>query len=281
MFATDFIYDNIQLSSKGYIVCDFDSPNGVNVIDVGSNITFNKIKRDGGRIYTLASATYDECVTTTFDICKNDYAYDHKSKDWKYIGTQTLTTREFREIVQWLNRREFLPFRIIDKNETVCWYNASFNVDKIVIGDKICGARLTMETDRPFGFANDYEDEHSFGSNGIPWKVNNVSDEIGYLYPTVNITCLTDGDLTIYNEMEKCQTIIKNCQSGEKITINGDTQTITTNKSNHKINNDFNWEFPRLGVKIIDGQVHRYNNIVVNKMCKIKIRYTPCVKDLP
>ncbi|MBQ2176854.1 MAG: hypothetical protein II453_17990 [Alphaproteobacteria bacterium] len=273
MFATDFIYDNIQLSSKGYIVCDFDSPSGVNVIDIGSNISFNKIKRDSGRVFSLASATYEECVTATFDICKDDEKFDRSN-----MG---LSTEEFREIVQWLNRREFLPFRIIDKNETVCWYNASFNVDKIVIGNKICGARLTMETDRPFGFGDTYSEYHRFGSDKAVWKVPNNSNEVGYLYPTISIHCLADGDLHICNEMENCETIIKNCQLGENIDINGETQTIISDIESHKITNDFNWEFPRLGVRIKNGQVHRYNNISVSEICSITINYTPIVKDLP
>lgn len=273
MFATDFIYDNIQLSSKGYIVCDFDAPSGVNVVDIGSNITFNKVKRDGGRIYTLASATYEECLTATFDICKDDEKFDKSD-----MG---LSTEEFREIVQWLNRREFLPFRIIDNKDTVCWYNASFNVDKIIVGDKICGARLTMETDKPFGFGDTYTESHTYGSDKAVWKVPNKSNEIGYLYPTVNIHCLASGELRIFNEMEHCETVIKNCQLGENIEINGATQTISSDVASHKINNDFNWEFPRLGVRIKDGQVQRYNNITVSQICSIAIVYTPIVKDLP
>lgn len=277
MFATDFIYDNIQLSSKGYIVCDFDSPSGVNVIDIGSNISFNKIKRDSGRVFSLASATYEECVTATFDICKDDEKFDRSN-----MG---LSTEEFREIVQWLNRREFLPFRIIDKNETVCWYNASFNVDKIVIGNKICGARLTMETDRPFGYGDKVTKKYVLNSPNPGVGVINTSNEIGYLYPIVIIKCLVDGDLTITNRLEECATVIKKCSSAEVITLNGETQTIETSKENNhtknKIHNDFNWEFPRLGIKMSRGQVIRNNLIATSMPCEMTIEFRPIVKDVP
>lgn len=277
MLATDFVYDDIKLSDKGYIICDFDDKSGVEIVDVGSTITFNKIKRDSGRVYTLASATYDECVTTTFDICKNDCKFDN--------GHMELSTQEFREIMQWLNRREFLPFRIVDDRQTVCWYNASFNVDKIIVGGKIYGARLTMETDRPFGYDDKDSVNVTVGNNNSVINITNKSNEIGYLYPIVKITCNSSGNIRIENTLENCVTEIANCSNGEIIILNGETQTISTSKdsghTNGKIHNDFNWEFPRLGVKMSRGQVVRSNYIRVNLPCQILFEYRPIVKDVP
>lgn len=277
MIATDFVYDDIKLSDKGYIICDFDDKSGTEIVDVGSTITFNKIKRDSGRIYTLASATYDECVTATFDICKNDCLYNNNEME--------ITTEEFREIMQWLNRREFLPFRIVDANQTVCWYNASFNVDKIVIGGKIYGVRLTMETDRPFGYDDKVTRTYALSDSNVTVSIINTSNEIGYLYPTVTIKCWMGGDLIITNTLEDSTTVIKNCSNAEVITINGETQTIVTNNErNHtkkKIHNDFNWEFPRIGTKMIRGQVVRNNDITTSLPCEITIEYRPIVKDVP
>lgn len=277
MLATDFVYDDIKLSDKGYIICDFDDKSGVEIVDVGSTITFNKIKRDSGRIYTLASATYDECVTATFDICKNDCLYGSSEME--------ISTQQFRELMQWLNRREFLPFRIVDDKQTVCWYNASFNVDKIVVGDKIYGVRLTMETDRPFGYDDKVTRTYALSNSNLTISIVNTSNEIGYLYPTITIKCWVDGDLTITNTLEGNTTVIKNCSNAEVITINGETQTIVTNNErNHtkkKIHNDFNWEFPRLGTKMIRGQVIRNNDITTSLPCEITIEYRPIVKDVP
>lgn len=277
MLATDFVYDDIKLSDKGYIICDFDDKSGVEIVDVGSTITFNKIKRDSGRIYTLASATYDECVTATFDICKNDCLYGSNEME--------ISTQQFRELMQWLNRREFLPFRIVDDKQTVCWYNASFNVDKIVVGGKIYGVRLTMETDRPFGYDDKVTRTYALSNSNLTISIVNTSNEIGYLYPTITIKCWVDGDLTITNTLEGNTTVIKNCSNAEVITINGETQTIVTNnESNHtkkKIHNDFNWEFPRLGTKMIRGQVIRNNDITTSLPCEITIEYRPIVKDVP
>lgn len=289
MLATDFIYDDIKLSDKGYMICDFDEKSGAEIINVGSKITFNKIKRDSGRIYTLASATYDECISATFDICKDeDYYYNNgnKFKNVGYWEFMQISNLEFRGLMQWLNRREFLPFRIVDKKQTVCWYNASFNIEKIVIGGNICGARLTMETDRPFGYDDKVTIKNRTLNNSNPTiKVVNTSNEIGYLYPIVKLKCLADGNLTLTNTLENSTTIINKCSNSEVITLNGETQTIiTTNENNHtkkKIHNDFNWEFPRLAIKMKQGQVIRDNDITSSLPCEITIEYSPIVKDVP
>lgn len=277
MLATDFVYDDIKLSDKGYTICDFDDKSGVQIVNVGSKITFNKIKRDSGRIYTLASATYDECVTTTFDICKNDCLYDSNEME--------ITTQQFRELMQWLNRREFLPFRIVDEGQTVCWYDASFNVEKIIVGGRVYGARLTMETDRPFGYDDIVSNTYTLSNANQRIRVINTSNEIGYLYPIVQIKCLASGNLQIKNESEQCTTLIKNCSNAEIITLNGATQTIETDTENghtkSKIHNDFNWEFPRLGIKMQRGQVIRDNYIKASIPCSLTIEFRPIVKDVP
>lgn len=269
MIATDFVYDGIQLSEKKYMICDFDSSSGANVIDAGSNITFNKIKRDSGRKYSLASATYEECITATFDICKNDEFYDKSQME--------ITSEEFQELMRWLNRRDFLKFRIINGAHTVCYYNASFNLDKIQIGGVLYGVRLTMETDSPFGYGDERVFIRQYGNDNRSYILSNASAEIGYLYPTVKIKCLTSGDISIYNDLEQCTTTIKNCIAGEVIYMDGNTQIITTSESSHKINNDFNWEFFRVGNTIKT----RNNNISANSPCELEIRYTPIVKDIP
>lgn len=269
MIATDFVYDGIQLSTKKFIICDFDSPSGDNVVEAGSNITFNKIKRDSGKKYSLASATYEDCVTATFDLCKDDNIYNPDEME--------ITSEEFQDLMRWLNRREFLKFRVINEAQTVCYYNASFNLDKILIGGKLYGVRLTMETDSPFGYGDERVFFHTYGNDNTPKVLSNSSSEIGYLYPTVKIKCLSAGDISIYNDLEDCTTTIKNCVAGEIIYLDGNTQIITTSETNHKINNDFNWVFFRLGNTIKS----RSNNISANKPCELEIRYTPIVKDIP
>lgn len=274
MRAIDFEYDNQYLSDYGFIICDFNFSSGANEVDAGSTITFNKISRHSGKRYGLSSTQYDECITTSFDICKNPDIYDPEDME--------ISNDEYRDIMRWLNRREFLKFQVIDDGNDnferdTCYYNASFNVNKIKINEKLCGMRLTMETDKPFGYGQEQSVSWTFSDSNVSKILSDISDEIGYTYPTVIITINRNGDLSLYNELENCTTVIKNCKVGEVITLNGDTQIITTTYAGHDISNDFNYEFFRIGNTINN----RNNRISVSLPCNVVIKYTPIIKDTP
>lgn len=274
MRAIDFEYDNQYLSDYGFIICDFNFSSGANEVDAGSTITFNKISRHSGKRYGLSSTQYDECITTSFDICKNPDIYDPEDME--------ISNDEYRDIMRWLNRREFLKFQVIDDGNDnferdTCYYNASFNVNKIKINEKLCGMRLTMETDKPFGYGQEQSVSWTFSDSNVSKILSDISDEIGYTYPTVIITINRNGDLSLYNELENCTTVIKNCKVGEVITLNGDTQIITTTYAGHDICNDFNFEFFRIGNTINN----RNNRISVSLPCNVVIKYTPIIKDTP
>ena len=274
MRAIDFEYDNRYLSDYGFIICDFNFGSGANEIDAGSTITFNKISRHSGKKYSLSSTQYDECITTSFDICKNPDIYDPEDME--------ISNDEYRDIMRWLNRREFLKFQVIDDGNDnferdTCYYNASFNIDKIKINEKLYGMRLKMETDKPFGYGQEQSVSWTFSDSNVSKILSDISDEIGYIYPTVIITINRNGDLSLYNELENCTTVIKNCKVGEVITLDGDTHIITTTYISHDVCNDFNYEFFRTG----NTNNNRNNRISVSLPCNVVIKYTPIIKDTP
>lgn len=272
MYAIDFEYDGQYLSDFGFIICDFDSTSGANVVSAGSKITFNKVSLNRGKKYSLTSTQYDECISTTFDICKNPDEYDYEN--------MVISKDEYRALMRWLNRREFLKFHVLSEDEYYageCYFNASFNIEKIEIGCKLYGMRLTMETNSPFGYGDEITTILTFSNTSVHGYVNYVSDEIGAIFPDVTITCNADGDLTIYNELEDCTTVIKNCTAGEIITLNGVAQIISSNYDSHDICNDFNYEFLRIG-----NTINSINNsISVSIPCTIEVKYAPIIKDTP
>lgn len=272
MYAIDFEYDGQYLSDYGFIICQFDASTGVNIAEAGSKITFNKVSRNNGKSYSLTGAKYTECVQTTFDICKNPDLYDYEDRE--------ITNDEYRDLMRWLNRREFLKFQAFDEmngERDTCYYNVGFNINKIEIAGKLYGLRLTLESDKPFGYGQEQSVSWTFSDVSVSKILSDVSDEIGYIYPNMTITCNAEGDLSIFNELENCTMQIKNCSVGEIITINGESQTIETTYSSHDICNDFNYEFFRIGNTINN----RSNKISVSKPCSIVIKYTPIIKDAP
>lgn len=269
MKAVDFEYDGQFLSDYGFIICDFDGSTDVNVVEIGFKITFNKVPTFHGKRHVLVNTVYDDCISATFDICKNPEVYDDLE----------ITNDDFRDLTRWLNRRTFLKLCIFDADEDYdsVYFNAGFNIEKIKIGEKICGLRLSMETDSPFAYGKEIVHKATLTSSSDSYLLSDTSDDIGFIYPTVTINCKSSGTLTLSNSATSVNTVIKNCSNGETITINGDTLNVTTNKSNHKIYDDFNYEFFMIGNTINE----RRNRISASIPCELEIRYNPIIKDLP
>lgn len=269
MYALDFEYDGRYLSDYGFIICDFQASSGTNISSAGSKITFNTVSRHNGKKHGLVSAKYEECIQSTFDICKNPDVHDDLE----------ITNDELRDLMRWLNRSEFLKFHVLheDPNIEKCYYEASFNVDKIKIGEKLYGLSLTMETNKPFGYGFEKSFTYDVATENDVFQFIDVSDEIGFTYPSLVITCKANCDLSIKNNTYDSVIVINNCKIGEVINIDGDTMIITSSYPTHDICNDFNYEFLKIG----NTMDYKINEISVSHPCKLEIRYTPIIKDSP
>lgn len=267
MYATDFEYDEQRLSDYGFIVCNFDFQSGADTVKAGSEITFNLTPYRKGESYWLQNTQYDECIQSTFDICKNPDIYD----DLK------ITNDEYRDIMRWLNRKEFLRFRIVDYyNEfDTCYYDASFNIEKITISEILYGLRLSITTDKPFGYGEEQRTYWEVTDTSKIYKINDISDEIGFTYPKLSIVCQESGTLNITNLTTNLTTTIKNCSTNEIITIDSKNQIITSSLDSHKIYDDFNFEF----FKLQNTFDNRTNEITISIPCTIEILYSPIIKD--
>ena len=100
---------------------------------------------------------------------------------------------------------------------------------------------------------------------------------------TVNEKCalknlsleLEDGDFALSNSLSNKTTSISNCSKGEIITIEGDSQIISSSLSAHKsLSKDFNYFFP----KIINTYTETKNTFKCNLKCMITITYSPIRK---
>lgn len=270
MYAIDFSYDGLFLSDFGMILCDFNGESGSNTISAGSKITFNKVVINKGKKYVLTGVQYDECITASFNIMKNPCLHNDIH----------ITNDEYRDLMRWLNRSEFLKFQLFDEYENdrdVCYFNASFNIEKIIIGKELCGLNLTMETDKPYGYGEEHVVRLNITDVNKPYYLYDNSDEIGYIYPSVEITCNQSGNLTLKNITEDVSMTINNCSSGEVITVDGEAQIITSSLNSHALYDDFNFDFFRIGNTFEE----RRNVITSTLPCTVEITYYPIIKDIP
>ena len=89
MRTLDFWYDGQCLSDYNFVVCDFSDSSGISEVSAGSTITFVKVARNSGAKYSLTNTKYSECLSTTFDICKNPDVFLDEDME--------LTADEFRD----------------------------------------------------------------------------------------------------------------------------------------------------------------------------------------
>lgn len=264
MRATDFIYDGKKLSDLGFMIGTIDESSGSDTIEVGSQITFDTSGHYGGKLFYLTDARYEDCISFEISICKIPCKNDQME----------ITSTEFRELMRWLNRKQFLLFSFV--SEKSIWYYASFNIQKREVDGKLYGLVLSAMTNAPFGFADEVTQTLTISSAGQSTTFTDESDEIGLFYPKTVITCKASGNLKITNDMMQSPFLVNNCSSGEVITLSGNTLLISTSNSKHSVCDDFNFEFFQIG----NSYTNRVNTITSSLPCTIQITYRPIIKDV-
>lgn len=257
--AIDFLYDNEKLSDYGMMLCKFDSDT-METVSVGNNLTFNTVKTGISDKNFLITSTYEEVLSATFQICKRVC-----NNEDQYISPQELTS-----LLRWLSRRDgYHKFELYQDGFEGTFFRGSFNnIQQIKVGGKICGLELTFITDSPYGYEDISFDFTTTASDG--YSIFNMSTETGHLYPTEFVCkCLESGDLQIHNSIEDRITQLNNCVKDEIIMMDGNHKVIETSVPTHKLYNDFNYNYFRLG----NTYDNNLNIITTSLPCEIHIGY--------
>lgn len=265
MKAYDFSYNGVRLSDIGYTICKFDG-GGVETVSNGSEITFNTIPSLNGQVYHLTSSSYEDCITATLQICKNQC--DGHGME--------ISIQETRDIMKWLNSKTFQKLRFIDYDGefTGIYFMASFNVSRIEVDGRIMGFELEVFTDRPHALQDPVTISIDNPKPNVVKSFFSKSDEAGFVYPNMKIEIKQDGDLTIRSITEDRTTVIKDCKNGEVITIDYPMIKSSSPSHNKTIMNNFNWVFYRVSTTFKDSK----NEFTASLPCSIALTYSPIAK---
>ncbi|MCI8319295.1 MAG: hypothetical protein HFG96_12480 [Lachnospiraceae bacterium] len=266
MRATDFEYDGLYLSDFGCMICTFDE-NNIENIAAGSQITFNKTQTQRGQLHMLASTSYDDCIETEFSICKNPCTWNNNEDLY-------FTLQEQRELVRWLNRHQFLKFKLIDDAYSDLYFEGSFNVEKIELHGNVIGMHLFLTTNRPFALRETQIITFDISVPDGQYTIYDTSDEIGSSCAEIEITCRQSGELIITNSLDQRTTEIKGCMEGEIITMKD--LIIESSIASHQetIMNDFNFHF----IQITNSYKTRANTLTFSLPCSVVLKYNPSMK---
>ena len=277
MSFTDFEYNGRRLSEFGCIICTINGGTGAETVDVGNKIKFNTINNQSNNNtnrFMLYQSSYEEPFTKPFEICK----YDNNGND------NYFTDEDIRKITRWLNQKKFHTFRMIypDGQFSNIYYNGSFNVQLIVLAERIIGMSLSFESDSPYGRYEPVSYCMDFSNIDNEFSIYDDSDESGYIYPKdVKIEILENGNLTINNSLDDDVVSINNCTVGEIITFDIDTKSIFSNKRESTIQNYFNYNFLKIINKndeFTSEEDYAKNIYTVNLKCIISFSYSPIAK---
>lgn len=263
MYFEDFEYDGLVLSDFGYITCTFDG-GGTETVSNGSEVNFNTTPMNFGKKYLLSNTSYPNCLETTFSICKDPCKSETGNMD-------PLSTEDIRELMRWLNRRGFYKFKPYADGYENIFFEGSFNISKIESSGNVIGLELHLITNRPYGLHEPVIHNFTAQAN-TPIYIIDRSDDVGCTNINMEIICTSGGNLTIHNNIEDRTVVINNCSSGERIILND--PIISSSVSSHKIQNDFNFNFPRLANTIGNSQ----NIFTFSIPCTVKMTYTPVRK---
>ena len=263
MNCNDFEYDGYRLSDFGFIVGDINGGGQQTESNI-TNIEFTTASIGNGIFQPLISSKYGECVYPKFSIFKNPCKFEHDK--------MSISLKEIRDIHRWLSRTDYHELRLLSKEYENTYFNGSFNVDTIFLGSEAVGFELEFHSDSPYAHKDIVTEEYTIENANDTITVVDDSDEIGYTYIDMEITCNASGNLSIKNINSNYQVYIGNCSTGENITLS--QPMIKTDNSSHKIQNDFNFNFPRLENTLDE----RINTFQVSLPCTITLSYNPTRK---
>lgn len=262
MFFKDFEYDGVKLSDMDFVICSFDGGRDMETVPNGGDLTFNTVSEYNGKHWLLTNSIYEEALTATFHICPDPCKFQ--------LG-DPIDEQTNRKIMRWLNRRTYNKFKPIIAGSDVHFFG-SFIVKGQLFNGNLIGYELTLQTDRPFGIGDPVTISFEIGQ-GETYSFEDTSDEIGYIYPKMEVTLKSAGTLNIYNSIEpEWGTTIMNCISGEKITF--DHPMISTSMPSHKIQEDFDYNFPR----ICNTYTNNLNQMTFSLPCDVTMTYSPVRK---
>ncbi len=258
---TDFQYAQEFGSDYMLMPCKFDSGGGVETIDFGSQLSTERTNVVGTDERVLINPAYSSTPTFTFQACKVD----------SYGNPLPVSAEEYSKINRWLNRKESHKFKVKEDTYENIYYWGSFNIQAVKINGVIYGIELTFTSDYPYGFMDENTVEYSNVNN---FTIYNCSDETGDIYPNIEITCLSDGDLKITNTMDNEIFEIKNCTKNEVIKIDSKNRVIMSSADTHNLCNDFNYNY----LKIISTYENRLNIYSSTLNINITVKYSPVRK---
>ena len=260
VYTNGFIFDEITSDELGLMVCEFDgnTPSETS----GGNIEFTLTSAPvQNRWYKSGNTNYSEAIKFAFQVIKQN--------------KEPIDSYEYSTYARLLQRKDdYKEFTITKLDYDTVHFYAQLNISPIQVGGDIMGLNITGTTDSPYAYGQMIT-KKIFTENGIGMlKFADMSDEIGYIYPDVEIDISSACNLKITNETSGEIFKLNNCVNNEIINIDSTILEMTSTALSHKLYEDSNYKFPR----IVNDINKRTNVFKVEGNCTVTMKYRPIRK---
>jgi phage-related protein len=234
-YAVSFSYNGIPSETYGLLISEIDGSGVSKSMGSGSVDIYNqKIYRRAVPFFFGASPS--EVLKFTMSA----------------HATSELTAVDFELIQKWLfSSRSYKRLQIFQPDLDTVYFNAIFNSPEIErVGNNIVGFTAEVQTNAPYAFMFPKTTTYTFTSPVVDSTkifINSSDDSENYLYPSLVITMNTfGGNVSITNVGDSNRvSSFTGLAAGEVITINSDTQIISSSTSLYRLS-AFNKKFLRL-----------------------------------
>lgn len=260
VYTNGFTFDNITSDELGLMVCEFDgnTPSETSGGNIEFTLTSAPIRN---KWFKSGNANYSQAIQFEYQVIKQNY--------------EPIDSYEYSTYARLLQRKDdYKEFTITKLDYDTVHFNAQLNVSPISIAGDIMGIAITGITDAPFGFGQ-LITLKATTENGIGMlKFADMSDEIGYIYPDIEIDISSACNLKITNETSGEIFKLNNCVNNEIINIDSTILEMTSTALSHKLYEDSNYKFPR----IVNDLNKRTNIFKIEGNCTLTMKYRPIRK---
>lgn len=268
LYCTEFIFDGISSKEYDLIICSFDgTKNGE--MTAGSKIEFTTFKAPNSNRWVKTGSSYTEQLTFNFQICK--YKCDKSN-------VEPISERELAFLMRWLVRKEYKDLQFIQEGYENIFYHCQINAQKYEVAGECVGLSLTVVCDAPFGWSELMTyDATVTGSSSF--SLYDSSDEIGVVYPDIQIVSNKNQAISIENKTTNMKTSIKNCQANEQIVLSNETakssmcvlveNAMEYSGQHSTFYDDFNWDWFSIG----NTFNNRVNEIIITGDCSMHFEW--------
>ena len=256
MIHSDFTYDGVSCDTYGVYIGEFNNRE-VGKMSTSHQTDLKTVRSRRSDIFHIVSQSYSSPLSFEMQVFSRDYGY--------------IIQEHERALKKWLMKKgKYRWFNILDKRYANLWFKANIHSPESITVNDVVGLSFQVSTNSPYAFSDLLERTIEFTNNDRSVFIYVDNDEDSVIYPEMEITMLSDGDLTITNSIDtytKNKFKITGLKAGEVINVKNEIPLMTSSRDT--LLKTVYDRFSKYWFFLADGD----NIITVSNNCILTLKY--------